>query len=58
MALGTVKNFYDCPSQPIGIIWFVVSLFTVSCLDPFENAVTAKALQVMSMTRLSVDVQP
>ena len=30
MALGIVKYFYDRPSQPIGVIWFVVSLFSVS----------------------------
>ena len=25
MALGIVKYVYDCPSQPIGVIWFAVS---------------------------------
>ena len=25
MALGIVKYFYDCSSQPIGFIWFAVS---------------------------------
>ena len=34
MALGIVIHFYDRPSQPIGVIWFVVSLFEVSCRGP------------------------
>ena len=34
MALEIVKYFYDCPSQPVEVNWFVVSLFVVSCCGP------------------------
>ena len=30
MPQGIVKHFYDRPSQPIGVIWFVIS-----CRDPY-----------------------
>ena len=35
MALGIVKYFYDRPSQPIGVIWFVVSLSRSVVVDPW-----------------------
>ena len=34
MALGIVKYAYDCSSQLIGVIWFVVSLSRSVVVDP------------------------
>ena len=38
MALGIVKHAYNRSSQPIGVIWFAVSLFAVSCRGPCKIA--------------------
>ena len=34
MALGIVKYFYGCPSEPISVIWFAVSLAQSVVVDP------------------------
>ena len=53
MALGIVKYFYDCPFQPIGVIWFYVSLFAISlswsvAMDLFlQNANEAKSREIL-----------
>ena len=37
MILGTVKHFYDRPSQRIGVIWLAVS-----CREPWKPCNEAK----------------
>ena len=48
MALKIVKYFYDRPSQPIGVIWFAISLFAVSCRGPVRQSLLSFILQAYS----------
>ena len=37
MALGIVKHAFNRSSQPIGVIWFTVSLSRSVVVDPIKN---------------------
>ena len=55
MALGIVKYFYHRPSQSIGIIWFAVSFFAVSCRGA-RSQVTLKIKPEMQLYKHVLDL--